>query len=226
MSYAEASTTPHENVARGTLFSLLVIPLGIVAWVAIWNLGWIAGIVAYAIAVGALFFYRFGSGGIVSRTGAVRILLVTLATVLLALFATVVSDAVIDLSQQSGASVLETFTAPEFWPIFQAGIADAEVISYYAPQLAIGLGLALLGCFSTLRGVFREAGAAPAAEPVQPLFPAAGDSDAATVYPNTVYPTTSGPGVNGTPGLPQYGELAPPAAPATDGPTEPHKDQA
>lgn len=234
MTYAEAATTPTENTTRGTVLALVIIPLGVVAWVAIWNLGYVAGIVGYGIAVGALFLYRFGSGGFVSRGGAVRVLLVTLATVLIALFASVVSDVVNVIASASGMSAIETFTHESFWPTFQALVADEGVIAGYAPQFAIGLGLALLGSFSTLRNAFRQA--APAAQvPTQPVYPAAGyPAEGATaypdttypntvypntVYPSTVYPETAGPGVNG---LPQYGEVAPPAAPID--PAEPKKD--
>ena len=141
MSYANAAAAPVENATRGTLVSLLIVPIGVVVWVLIWNLGFVAGIVGFGIAVGALFLYRFGSGGIVSRGGAVRVVLVTLATVLLAMFASVVSDVVLALSEISGTSVIETFTHEAFWPSFQQIVATPEVSAEYAKSFAIGLGL-------------------------------------------------------------------------------------
>jgi len=219
MSYASAETAPVENKGRGTLLSLLIIPLGVVVWVLVWNLGFVAGIVGFGIAVGALFLYRFGSGGVVSRGGAVRVALITLVTVLIALFACVVSDVVSFLSEEVGLSAIETLTHEAFWPEFQRIIAIPEVSAEYAKQFAIGLGLALVGSFSTLRGAFSQS--VPAVEvPTQPVFQAPGqEATPSTDYPNTVYPTTTGPGVNGTDGVPQYGEVAPPAEP-----TEPKKD--
>lgn len=225
MSYASAETQPVENTTRGTLLSLAIIPLGVIAWVLIWNLGFVAGIVGFGIAIGALFLYRFGSGGIVSRGGAVRVALVTLLTVLIAMFATLVSDVVNALSEISGISAIETITHEAFWPSFQEIVTAPEVSGEYAKSFAIGLGLALLGSFSTLRGAFTQP--APTALPAtEQYFSPAGTEPNAPAYGNTVYPTTSGPGVNEPTGFPQYGEQVPPATPAVDGPTEPQKDQA
>ena len=41
--------TPEENVVRGTLFALLAIPAGVIVFVFIWNLGFIASIVGAVI---------------------------------------------------------------------------------------------------------------------------------------------------------------------------------
>ncbi len=69
---------------RGTLLALLIIPAGIIAWVVLWQFGLIASIVALGIAIGALWLYRIGSGGRISRTGAIRVTIITVVTLLLA----------------------------------------------------------------------------------------------------------------------------------------------
>ena len=206
MTEAFTHSAPREDTARGTLFALAVIPLGIVVWVAIWNLGWIAGIVAYGVAVGALLLYRLGSGGFVSRAGAVRVLLISVATIVLSLIAMVVSDAVNEVSAETGDSVIATFVDPDFWTIFQLNVFEPNVVSYYAPQVAIGLGIGLFGSFSTLRGAFRETAAPEAVDPIEPLFPPAAQASPADVTPAT--DTTSA--APQPPVAPKYGELAPP----------------
>ena len=59
-----------ERVLRGILFSLLIIPAGVLAWAIIWQLGFMSAIVAFGVAVGGAWLYRFGSGG---RMGVVGI---------------------------------------------------------------------------------------------------------------------------------------------------------
>lgn len=51
-------------VTRGLLFSLVVIPLGIIAWLILWNFGFIASVVAWGIAFLASWLYRRGAGRI------------------------------------------------------------------------------------------------------------------------------------------------------------------
>jgi hypothetical protein len=89
---APAAVLPPENRVRGTLLALLIIPAGILVWVVVWAIGFIAGIVGIGVALGALALYRWGSRGRISVPGAVAVSVITLVTLVLAFFAGIVSD--------------------------------------------------------------------------------------------------------------------------------------
>src|SRR3954451_23687257 len=84
---------PAENVPRGPIFPLLITPAGVIVWTVIWAIGFIASIVALGVAIGALALYRLGSGGRISRTGAIRVTVITIITLLLSFVVGIVSDA-------------------------------------------------------------------------------------------------------------------------------------
>ncbi len=50
-----------ESTVRGTVFALAVIPVGVGLWLVLWNLGWMASIVAFVTAAGAARLYLAGS---------------------------------------------------------------------------------------------------------------------------------------------------------------------
>ncbi|HWH25091.1 MAG TPA: hypothetical protein VNT53_00390 [Pseudolysinimonas sp.] len=148
---------PTENVPRGTILALIVIPLGIVVWVALWSVGFIASLVAFGVAWGAVRLYRLGSGGRVSRTGAIRVTIITIATMLLAFFAGVVWDnigvmgAIIDRGQFGEYLVVATM---------------ANGVSFL-----IALAFGALGCFGVLRAAFAQSRPAPTMAPAVPPAP-------------------------------------------------------
>ncbi|HLU28530.1 MAG TPA: hypothetical protein VKZ65_08835, partial [Glycomyces sp.] len=51
------------NEVRGVLFALAIIPVGIILWGIVWSLGFISAIVGFAVAIGAMFLYKLGTGG-------------------------------------------------------------------------------------------------------------------------------------------------------------------
>ena len=81
---AQPVALPPENVTRGLLFSLIALPLGVILFVIIWNLGYVASIVGFAIAFAAFFLYKKGSGGRISVRGALLVGAVTLVTLAIA----------------------------------------------------------------------------------------------------------------------------------------------
>ena len=216
MSYQEFAHKPVENVARGTIFALAIIPAGIIVFVVIWNLGWLASIVSYGVAIGAVFLYRLGAGGIIGRGGAARIAIITVGTILLSIVVALITDVAQGYSNYYGTTPLEELTDPMFLTNFQYTMSEPGVFGEYLPSIAIALGLGLLGCFSLLRGVFTAPVEAATAEQVQPLPPQRDEPDfsglgytpsadaAPPVAP--VFPPVA-------PVPPQYGELAPPVAP-------------
>ncbi|WP_168186147.1 septum formation family protein [Agromyces badenianii] len=66
---------------RGLALSLLVVPAATAAWVFLWQYGVISSIVAVLASVGALWLFRLGSAGPVSRRGAIAVTVVATLTV-------------------------------------------------------------------------------------------------------------------------------------------------
>lgn len=140
-----------ENVPRGTLLALAIIPAGIIVWVLIWSLGFIASVVAFAIAIGAMYLYRLGAGRM-GRTGAIRVALITIVTLVLALIAGYAWDLAMAFARVNDSSPLDALNFPNFWPVvFEAMFTDG----LFGTLLALGFGV--LGCFSVLRAGFAAA---------------------------------------------------------------------
>jgi hypothetical protein len=146
---------PPENTGRGTIMALVIVPLGVMAWVLLWNLGFIASIVAFGIAAGAHALYRWGSGGRVGWGGAVRILFITVATLALAFLAGLLADFLPVWMEVTRSSVPESLVDPQFWEIFASTAADPR--NGVLINLLLALAFGALGCFWVLRRVFVEA---------------------------------------------------------------------
>jgi hypothetical protein len=146
---------PPENTGRGTIMALVIVPVGVMAWVLVWNFGFIASIVALFIAAGAHTLYRWGSGGRVGWGGAIRILLITVATLALAFLGGLLVDFVPLWMELTSSSVPETLVDPEFWVILASSASDPRNGVLIALLASIGLGA--IGCFLVLRSVFVEA---------------------------------------------------------------------
>jgi hypothetical protein len=212
---APAENKAVENVARGTIFALAIIPVGIIVFVVIWNLGWLASIVSYGVAVGAVFLYRLGAGGVVGRAGALRIAIITIGTILLSIVVALITDVAQGYANYYGTTPLEELTDPMFLTNFQYTMSEPGVFGEYLPSIGIALGLGLLGCFSLLRGVFTApVEATTPQDQVQPLPPQRAEPDFSDrgYTPSADAAAPVAPAF--PPAAPQYGELAPPAEPA------------
>lgn len=154
---AEAAAVPapgRERVLRGILFALPVIPVGVIAWVVIWQWGFISAIVAFGVAAGAAFLYRRGSGGRVSWAGVVSIIAVTLVTLVLAFLGGIASD----LAAAMGVDFISAMRWPEFWDVYMQNVlGNPELWSSLTPDLLMSLLFAALGCFSVLRNLMKQA---------------------------------------------------------------------
>jgi hypothetical protein len=154
------ASLPPENVPRGTLMALLIIPAGIIAWVILWQFGLIASIVALGIAFGALWLYRLGSGGRISRAGAVRITVITVVALLLAFVGGLVAEVLPMYANQRNIDFVTALTSSEFWSFF--GNAVENNFGDIMVQFVIALVFGALGCFSVLRTAFVQTRAAQA----------------------------------------------------------------
>ena len=176
MTYnSQSSRPPAADETRGTIFALAIVPLGVIAWCILWNFGFIASIVGFGVALGAVFLYRMGSGGQVTRGGAIRVSVLTILTLALAFFAGIVLDALQGYSAASGETQMALVTNPLFWSDFFAVLGEPDVLGSYLPDFGLALLFGVLGCFSVLRTAFREAAAPAAVDAADPAGPAAVD---------------------------------------------------
>jgi hypothetical protein len=153
-----ASPTPRpdrrEDVLRGAIFSLAIIPLGVVAWLILWDLGWISSIVAFIAAAGAGRLYFLGSGGTISRRGVWVVLGVTILTLLLSFLGSMLLDAAKFLG---GGSPLAMLADAQTWDLLAYNLGtNRELVDGYAGDFALALLFSVLGCFFTLRQLFAQ----------------------------------------------------------------------
>lgn len=205
--YAENLPQPVVNETRGILVALAIIPLGIVAWGILWNFGFIASIVGFGVALGAMFLYRLGTGGRITRLSAIFITAITLVTLLLAFFGGMVLDGLTGFSQATGQSQFDLFFSSRFWDGFFVILNEPGVLGSYTGDFLLALLFGALGCFQVIRRAFREASASTKAAEV-------GES-----VPTTV--TDSELTADADPGWPKVAGTESPAVIDTESPTEP-----
>ncbi len=186
MTQPSPSSLPTENVQRGVIFALIVLPVGVVAWDILWSFGFVASIVAFGVAYLAVRLYRFGSGGRVTRSGAIAIAVITIGTLVIAFISGFAVDLLGDYSRISGQSIPESLVSPRFWGIvFGAMFQPQSLIS-----LLLAAAFGALGCFGILRGAFRQTTAQPAVG-VAPTI----DTLTPTADPSVPLPPAPAPGV-------------------------------
>jgi hypothetical protein len=167
------STSPQAavNETRGVLFSLVIIPAGIIVWGILWNFGFIASIVGWGVALGAMYLYRRGTGGRLTKASAILITVITVVTLCLAFFGGIVLDGLQGFSQASGISPFALFFNSQFWSSLFGILGEPGVLGSYTPDFLFALLFGALGCFQVIRSAFREAKA---------VTPGVGASEATT----------------------------------------------
>ncbi|MDQ0636233.1 hypothetical protein QFZ40_004142 [Arthrobacter pascens] len=143
-----------EDVIRGAVFSLVIIPVAVIAWMILWDLGWMASIVSFMAAAGAARLYVLGSGGTISRRGVWVVLGVTVVTVLLSFWGGMLVDAARFLS---GGSPLTMLADPQTWDLLTFNLfTNPELVDSYIGDFLLALLFSALGCFFTLRRLFAQ----------------------------------------------------------------------
>jgi lysylphosphatidylglycerol synthetase-like protein (DUF2156 family) len=137
-----------ERVARGIALALLVIPVGVVAWTLLWNVGFIASIVSYGVALGAVWLYRVGSKARVTRASFWAILAIIVVTMVLSLLAGFFTD----LAGYLNLPLMQALAEPHFWDVYWNNIfTNPDLWNSYLPQILLALAFAALGCYRTIR---------------------------------------------------------------------------
>jgi hypothetical protein len=149
-------------VVAGGLLALLIIPVGVLIFVLISSIGFVASITGFVIALGAVWLYGKGSGGVITRAGAWIVTSIVVVTLLLAFYISMVVDFANDVSkdltsQGQTISAVDVFNRPAFWSVFNENVG--AILSDNALYFVIALLLGLLGSFRTLRRAFATSGA-------------------------------------------------------------------
>ncbi|MEY9952861.1 hypothetical protein [Leifsonia sp. EB34] len=145
--------TQSERVGRGLALALLIIPAGVIVWTVLWNIGFIASIVTWGVAVGAVWLYRAGSKARVTRGAFWGIIAIVAVTVVLSLLAGIFIDLVDALKVPLG----DALTDDRVWGLFGDNLfTNGDMWQSYLPSVLLALLFAVLGCFTTLRRASRE----------------------------------------------------------------------
>jgi hypothetical protein len=195
MTLPSTSSLPSENLQRGVIFALIALPVGVIAWDILWGFGFVASIVAFAVAYLAFRLYRFGSGGRITRNGAIAVAIITIGTLIIAFISGFAVEFVGLYSQQYGTSIPEALVSPDFWSIVFRAITSPEAL----PSLALAALFGALGCFGTLRAAFRQSrvpttAAAPGIDGGDPAVPAPPAAPSGMVLNGEPLPPAAGPG--------------------------------
>lgn len=150
---APRPAAPEENVLAGGLFALLALPVGVVVVTLLSSVGFVASIVGYLVAIAAVWLYRRGSGGAISRVGAWTVTGIVLLTLLLGVWVSMV------VTFAGGLGHLSTIGIPEFWPQF--GAAFPANVSSNILFISLVLVFGILGAFRTLGRAFAVARQTP-----------------------------------------------------------------
>lgn len=141
---AQPAATQTPNPTLGRLLSLLVIPVGVALWVLLWNWGFMASIVSFAIAYGAVWLFQFGAKTTPSRGDAFFLMAVILVGVIAAFVGGMISDA----WQAWKGMVFEnaSFFSAEFWSFVSANLFNnSELWGSYMTDILIALVFGALG---------------------------------------------------------------------------------
>lgn len=134
------------NTKKGLLLASIVAPVGIAAWVILWQMGFIASIVAFGVAYGAVWLYKKGSGDDKVQKAVLPLLAIILVTVILAFLAGVVSDGWYAYTTKFEGT--ESFWSAEFWGFIGDNFANADLWSQYVGDIVISIAFAALGAGS------------------------------------------------------------------------------
>lgn len=139
-------TAPVEIVSRGILWSLAAIPLGMIAAVAIWRLGFIASVSSFVVAGAGMWLYSKGATTLPKR-GLIPLVGVIIVGVALSFFAIVASDIVDFYGTPEGKELGYT----SVWSMLSSNLVDPDVLGSYGKDLVMFVVFAALGIFGTLR---------------------------------------------------------------------------
>jgi len=146
------------NYKRGALFALGGPLVGIIAWVIVWQVGFIASIVAFLMAWLTIKLFRLGAGGI-DRKSLNIVLPYIVAGLLLAILASMADDAAHFVMKQNELAGFSDFwfviTKPDFWDFWFYNLTHNSLVwKDFIGSILASLALAALGTYSTIKSLF------------------------------------------------------------------------
>jgi hypothetical protein len=180
----------NEDVIKGGLFALVAIPLGVILLVLLSSIGFIASIVGFVVAAAAVWLYRRGSGGFISRSGAFVVTGVVVVALLIGIWISIAIDFA------GGLGHLGLLGQSEFWDQYWANFGKLVGEEGLFVPLVIVFGA--LGAFQTLRRAFAIARQPRTQEQIfgqQPPTPytSAPGTTASTIQPTSYQNDVDGP---------------------------------
>jgi hypothetical protein len=183
---------PTENVVRGALLALLVLPVGVAVWVAVQSFGIVIGIVAFGISFGAYWLYQRGAGGVISRAGAWVVTAIVVVTLVLSIIGGMMADFALGISKQVGVGAWDVFFNSAF--LGQFGEHFGELFAANLTFYLIAIAIAAYGAYGSLRRVFRSTSSG---RPATAAYPPA--SSGPVTYRNDVDAAPTGSADDKTP---------------------------
>lgn len=143
-----------QNNNKGILTALLIIPVAVGLWLLLWSFGFIASIVAFVVAYGAIWLYKVASSGRnPSKRDTYLLIAVIAAAVILSFVSGIVADAWAGYSEVVGSEA--DFFGEDFQSILWPILGDATIWSDYMPDLVISLVFAVLGAGSVVKDLVK-----------------------------------------------------------------------
>lgn len=152
MSNAEWYPSTEERPSSGGVWlAALVIPVAIVAWLVVSQLGYVSSLVTWGAAVLAVFLYGQGSKGALTAEGMRGVCVVIGLAVLGCLVGEVVFGAARQYSHAQGGSPLSYLGDPAFWPwLVESYLSTATTWEAFIPVALTSAAFAVLGAVPAL----------------------------------------------------------------------------
>lgn len=149
----EQLSTQAPNRTLGRLFSLLVIPAGVALWVLLWNWGFMASIVAFAIAYGAIWLYQAGAKTKPARKDVAFLISVIVVGVVASFLGGMVSDGWYAWTEEFSETT--GFFSGEFLSFIGANFTSGELWGAYVVDILIAVVFAALGAGVLIRDLLK-----------------------------------------------------------------------
>lgn len=149
------STVQKSHGIQGRLLSLLVIPAGITLWVLLWRAGFMASIVSFGIAYGALWLFQAGAKEAPSRSDAYFLVGVIVVAVIASFLGGMISDGWYAWHNEFDEAA--GFFSGDFWSFMTANLLEPGLWSSYTVDILLSLVFAALGAGGLIKDLLSPA---------------------------------------------------------------------
>lgn len=150
-----ATPVTTENRLKGVLYALIAPVLGVIAWLILWQFGFLAAAVAWLIAALTIYFYRLGAGA-VSRRSVPAIIGIIAFGVVAAFLSGMVYDALPSYLEEIGGTATGALLSLDFWLFFGINLLYPELWTSYLLDILISVAFAVLGSYGTIKQLLHE----------------------------------------------------------------------